>query len=89
VIGWEVSQTKVVQHPSVASRFARTHVNHKFLSARIAVMLRKLSTAASSSLEKIGATGRRYHFKELIQERPIIGRVWIATSDLLCRLAYS
>ncbi|KAK2809482.1 hypothetical protein FQN50_003750 [Emmonsiellopsis sp. PD_5] len=28
----------------------------------------------------IGATGRRYLFKQLIQERPHLGRVWLATS---------
>lgn len=28
----------------------------------------------------LGATGRRYIFKELIQERPNLGRVWLATS---------
>ncbi|KAH8787984.1 kinase domain-containing protein [Diaporthe sp. PMI_573] len=27
----------------------------------------------------LGATGRRYIFKELIQERPHLGRVWLAT----------
>ncbi|KAI1200349.1 kinase domain-containing protein [Nemania serpens] len=35
---------------------------------------------ASLSRELIGVTGRRYLFKELIQERPHVGRVWLATS---------
>ncbi|KAI0908726.1 kinase domain-containing protein [Ustulina deusta] len=35
---------------------------------------------ASLSGELIGVTGRRYLFKELIQERPHVGRVWLATS---------
>ncbi|EAS29543.3 serine/threonine protein kinase [Coccidioides immitis RS] len=30
--------------------------------------------------ELIGAAGRRYLFKQLIQERPHLGRVWLATS---------
>ncbi|KAI1113051.1 kinase domain-containing protein [Nemania sp. NC0429] len=30
--------------------------------------------------ELIGISGRRYLFKELIQERPYMGRVWLATS---------
>ncbi|KAK2766005.1 hypothetical protein FQN54_007520 [Arachnomyces sp. PD_36] len=30
--------------------------------------------------ELVGAAGRRYIFKQLIQERPHIGRVWMATS---------
>ncbi|KAI8945849.1 kinase domain-containing protein [Xylaria longipes] len=30
--------------------------------------------------ELVGVTGRRYIFKELLQERPRVGRVWLATS---------
>ena len=36
---------------------------------------------ASIPSEMIGAAGRRYLFKELIQERPHLGRVWLATSE--------
>ncbi|KAE8829708.1 hypothetical protein P3342_008312 [Pyrenophora teres f. teres] len=32
------------------------------------------------SLNLVGSTGRKYLFKQLIQERPHIGRVWLATS---------
>lgn len=32
--------------------------------------------------ELIGATGRRYHFKELLQHKPHLGSVWVATYDL-------
>ncbi|MCJ1254545.1 hypothetical protein MMC24_002360 [Lignoscripta atroalba] len=35
---------------------------------------------ASTSSELIGTAGHRYLFKELIQERPHLGRVWLATS---------
>ncbi|KAI0545242.1 kinase domain-containing protein [Xylaria curta] len=35
---------------------------------------------ASAIGELIGVTGRRYMFKQLIQERPHVGRVWLATS---------
>lgn len=31
--------------------------------------------------ELIGAAGCRYLFKQLIQERPHIGRVWLATCE--------
>lgn len=43
-------------------------------------MLRTSVKVASTSSELVGATGRRYFFKELIQERPHLGRVWLATS---------
>lgn len=36
---------------------------------------------ASLSRELIGVTGRRYLFKELIQDRPHVGRVWLATCE--------
>ena len=36
---------------------------------------------ASIPGELIGAPGRRYLFRELIQERDYLGRVWLATSD--------
>jgi hypothetical protein len=39
---------------------------------------------ASIPSELIGAAGRRYLFKELIQERPHLGRVWLATSEHPC-----
>ncbi|KAH9864673.1 hypothetical protein J1614_010608 [Plenodomus biglobosus] len=35
--------------------------------------------AASSTLDLVGSTGRRYVFKKLIQERPHMGRVWQAS----------
>ncbi|DAA79010.1 TPA_exp: Uncharacterized protein A8136_2795 [Trichophyton benhamiae CBS 112371] len=35
---------------------------------------------ALPSSEVIGSLGRRYIFKQLIQERPHLGRVWLATS---------
>ena len=44
-------------------------------------MLRKSVKMASTPSELIGAAGRRYLFKELIQERPHLGRVWLATSE--------
>ncbi|EUC45298.1 hypothetical protein COCMIDRAFT_5499 [Bipolaris oryzae ATCC 44560] len=36
--------------------------------------------AALSSLDLVGSTGRSYIFKKLIQERPHVGRVWLASS---------
>jgi hypothetical protein len=44
-------------------------------------MLEKAVKLASTSGELIGAAGRRYVFKELIQERPHLGRVWVATLE--------
>ncbi|OBT99768.1 hypothetical protein VE01_02000 [Pseudogymnoascus verrucosus] len=44
-------------------------------------MLRKsIAKLASVPNELVGAAGRRYQFKELLQERPLLGRVWLATS---------
>ena len=43
-------------------------------------MLQRAAKTASASSESVGATGRRYLFKELIQERRNLGRVWLATS---------
>lgn len=37
---------------------------------------------ASTPGEIIGASGHRYQFNELLQERPHIGRVWLATSGI-------
>jgi hypothetical protein len=45
-------------------------------------MLRKnIAKMGSAPDELIGLTGCRYRFKELIQERPSLGRVWLATSE--------
>ena len=44
-------------------------------------MLQKAVKMASTSSELIGTAGHRYLFKELIQERPHLGRVWLATSE--------
>ncbi|KFY43408.1 hypothetical protein V494_02007 [Pseudogymnoascus sp. VKM F-4513 (FW-928)] len=44
-------------------------------------MLQKsIARMAAMPNELIGAAGRRYKFKELLQERQISGRVWLATS---------
>ncbi|KAI1869466.1 hypothetical protein JX265_006556 [Neoarthrinium moseri] len=43
-------------------------------------MLRRGTTVLSFPSDLIGATGRRYVFSQLIQERPHVGRVWLATS---------
>jgi hypothetical protein len=48
-------------------------------------MLRKSAKIAFIPSELIGAAGRRYLFKELIQERSHLGRVWLATSEHPCR----
>ena len=40
-----------------------------------------ISRTTSKINELVGASGCRYRFKELIQERPHVGRVWLATSD--------
>lgn len=46
-------------------------------------MLRKnIAKMASAPNELLGAAGCRYRFKELIQERPYLGRVWLATSEI-------
>ena len=42
----------------------------------------------SAPSELVGAAGRRYRFKELIQERPYLGRVWLGTSEVPRRLYY-
>ncbi|KAB8216258.1 putative calcium/calmodulin dependent protein kinase [Aspergillus novoparasiticus] len=41
---------------------------------------RAIAKMASSSNLSVGATGSRYRFKQLIQGRPHVGRVWLATS---------
>lgn len=47
-------------------------------------MIRKSVGRMTSTLsDLVGATGCRYQFKELIQERPHLGRVWCATSETL------
>lgn len=55
-------------------------------------MLRKsIPQVASAPYELVGAAGCRYRFKEIMQERPFLGRVWLATSELpflLCHLPY-
>ncbi|CEL10715.1 hypothetical protein ASPCAL13829 [Aspergillus calidoustus] len=44
-------------------------------------MIRRSITKAASTPDKyIGASGTSYWFKELLQERPHLGRVWLATS---------
>lgn len=42
-------------------------------------MLRTSVKMASMPSELIGATGRRYRFMNLLQERPHVGRVWTAS----------
>ncbi|KAF4628091.1 hypothetical protein G7Y89_g10060 [Cudoniella acicularis] len=37
---------------------------------------------ASAPTELVGAAGSRYRFMELIQERPHLGRVWLATFEI-------
>jgi hypothetical protein len=44
-------------------------------------MFRSITRMAAFPRDFIGATGRHYVFKQLIQERPHLGRVWLATSD--------
>lgn len=44
-------------------------------------MSRRSVKIASLPLELVGATGRRYRSKNLLQGRPYIGRVWTATFD--------
>lgn len=46
-------------------------------------MVSKYTKMAHVPLELIGATGRRYHFKELLQHKPQVGSVWVATYGLL------
>jgi hypothetical protein len=62
------------------SRKALSKAEHPSAAAATA-MLRKSVKMTSIPSELIGAAGRRYLFKELIQERPYLGRVWLATSD--------
>jgi hypothetical protein len=63
-------------HPSSAAAAAAT------------AMLRKSAKMTSVPSELIGAAERRYLFKELIQERPHLGRVWLATSEQSCHSYY-
>lgn len=44
---------------------------------------RTIAKMACAPNEYIGASGSRYRFKELLQERPSMGRVWLAKSDFL------
>jgi hypothetical protein len=44
-------------------------------------MFRTAVRMAASLANYTGATGRSYAFKQLIQERPQVGRVWLARSD--------
>ncbi|PYI08452.1 putative calcium/calmodulin dependent protein kinase [Aspergillus sclerotiicarbonarius CBS 121057] len=41
---------------------------------------RTIAKMASAPSEYVGASGSSYRFKELLQERPLVGRVWLATS---------
>jgi serine/threonine protein kinase len=43
-------------------------------------MFRRTIPRMASSCEFIGTSGRRYQFEELLQERPHVGRVWLARS---------
>ncbi|PKX93466.1 putative calcium/calmodulin dependent protein kinase [Aspergillus novofumigatus IBT 16806] len=44
------------------------------------MLCRSIPRMASASCDFIGTTGRRYRFEELLQERPHVGRVWLARS---------
>ncbi|WPH03102.1 kinase domain-containing protein [Acrodontium crateriforme] len=67
---------------------AYTHAHTYYLltfarvTTNIASMLRTAARMATSVLTKptdyVGASGLTYHFKELIQQRPHLGGVWIA-----------
>jgi hypothetical protein len=70
----------VVLEPDLESPKAFSKAGHPPAAATIA-MLRKMASIPS---ELIGAAGRRYLFKELIQERLYLGRVWLATSEHPC-----
>lgn len=50
-------------------------------------MLRTSMKMASLPKELIGATGRRYRFEEILQERRRLGRVWTAMFDFLSTLS--
>jgi len=45
-------------------------------------MLRHVAKVASVPVELVGAAGCRYRFKELLQDRPHLSRVWLATFRL-------
>jgi serine/threonine protein kinase len=47
---------------------------------------RSVPRMASASCDFIGTTGRRYRFEELLQERPHVGRVWLARSEHQAKL---
>jgi hypothetical protein len=76
-----------VLEPDLESPKALSKADYPSAAAATA-MLRKSVKMASTPGELIGAAGRRYLFKELIQERPHLGRVWLATSEHLCRSYY-
>ncbi|KAE8162678.1 putative calcium/calmodulin dependent protein kinase [Aspergillus tamarii] len=44
------------------------------------MLRRTLTTMAQAGNKHVGATGSVYQFKSIIQERPYIGRVWLAIS---------
>lgn len=38
---------------------------------------------APAPIDFVGASGCTYRFKEVLQERPQFGRIWLATSEVL------
>jgi hypothetical protein len=77
-----------VLEPDSESRGALSKAEHPSAAAAVAAaataMLRKSVKMTSIPSELIGAAGRRYLFKELIQEKPHLGRVWLAMSEHPC-----
>jgi len=63
----------------------------KLLSAAPAATIacrKNIAKMASAPNELVGAAGCRYRFKELIQEKPSLGRVWLATSETPRQICY-
>jgi hypothetical protein len=52
------------------------------------MLLKNVAKLASISDEFVGAAGCRYRFKQLLQERPHLGRVSLATFKLPRRSYY-
>jgi hypothetical protein len=73
-----------VLEPDSDSREALSKAEHPPPAAAATAMLRNSVKMTSIPSELIGAAGRRYLFKELIQEKPHLDRVWLAMSEHPC-----
>jgi hypothetical protein len=75
--------------PSFISVAAEQNLSHSYIRILHNTMFRRnIAKMASVPNEYIGASGSCYRFKELLQERPSVGRVWLAKSDVLPPISF-